>query len=93
MARSDTGEGKVHPMTGQEGPGMEKRYSSTLSLNLGDILEWVVNATPRPFYLLEKPGTHCIGGWVGPRAGQDRCQPYSNKSEVKQSLFRSNRDA
>jgi len=20
-----------------------------------------------------KPGTHCIGGWVGPRAGQDAC--------------------
>jgi hypothetical protein len=19
------------------------------------------------------PGTHCIGGWVGPRAGVDRC--------------------
>jgi hypothetical protein len=26
---------------------------------------WVVNATPRPLY----PGTHCVGGWVGPRAG------------------------
>jgi len=31
---------------------------------------WVVNATPRP---LNPPfrgiaGTHCIGGWVGPRA-------------------------
>jgi hypothetical protein len=21
----------------------------------------------------ERPGTHCIGGWVGPRAGLDRC--------------------
>ena len=20
-----------------------------------------------------KPGAHCIGGWVGPRAGLDRC--------------------
>jgi hypothetical protein len=24
-------------------------------------------------YPREKPGTHCIGGWVGPRAGLDRC--------------------
>jgi len=21
----------------------------------------------------ERAGTHCTGGWVGPRAGQDRC--------------------
>jgi len=21
----------------------------------------------------ERPDTHCIGGWVGPRAGLDRC--------------------
>ena len=27
---------------------------------------WVVNATPRPIYPRERPGTHCIGGWVGP---------------------------
>jgi len=29
---------------------------------------WVVNATPRPLYPQERPGTHCTGGWVGPRA-------------------------
>jgi len=34
---------------------------------------WVVNATPRPLYPREKPGTHCIGGWVGPRAVLDLC--------------------
>jgi len=34
---------------------------------------WVVNAMPRPLYPRERPGTHCIGGWVGPRAGLDRC--------------------
>jgi hypothetical protein len=22
---------------------------------------------------LERPGTHCIGGWVGPRADLDGC--------------------
>ena len=21
----------------------------------------------------ERPGTHCTGGWVGPRAGMDEC--------------------
>ena len=31
----------------------------------------VVSATPRPLHRREKPGTHCIGGWVGPRAGLD----------------------
>ena len=34
---------------------------------------WVVNATLRPLYPLEKPGTHCTGGWVGTRAGLDGC--------------------
>jgi len=33
----------------------------------------VVNATPRPLCPLERPVTHCIGGWVGLRAGQDGC--------------------
>jgi len=32
---------------------------------------WVVNATPRPFYLRGKTSTRCIGAWVGPRAGLD----------------------
>ena len=34
---------------------------------------WVVNATPRPLYPRERPGTRCIGGWVGPGAGLDGC--------------------
>jgi hypothetical protein len=42
-------------------------------LNLGARLRWVVNATIRPFCRRERPGTHCIGGWVGPRAGLDGC--------------------
>ena len=21
----------------------------------------------------ERPGTHCTGGWIGPRAGQEAC--------------------
>ena len=28
---------------------------------------------PAALYARERPGTHCTGGWVGPRAGLDRC--------------------
>jgi hypothetical protein len=32
----------------------------------------VVSFTPRPLYPRERAsGTHCIGGWVDPRAGLD----------------------
>jgi hypothetical protein len=57
--------GKIHPKTGHE------MYNSILSLT-SELMGWVVNATPRPLYLREKPATHCIGGWVGPRAGLER---------------------
>jgi hypothetical protein len=29
---------------------------------------------PAAFYPRERPGTHCTGGWVGPRAVLDRCR-------------------
>jgi hypothetical protein len=34
---------------------------------------WVVSITPRPRFTpgQRAPGTHCTGGWVGPRAGLD----------------------
>jgi hypothetical protein len=44
------------------------------SSNLGARWEWVVNATLRPLYPLERPGTHCTGDWVGPRSGLDGCE-------------------
>jgi hypothetical protein len=34
---------------------------------------WVVNAMLRPLYPQVGPGTHCIGGWMDPRAGLDGC--------------------
>jgi len=40
--------------------------------NFGIRLGWVVIATPRPLYPLERPGTHYIGGWVDPRSNVDR---------------------
>jgi hypothetical protein len=34
---------------------------------------WVVNAKPRSLYPPERPGAHCIGGWVAQvRSGQVR---------------------
>ena len=42
--------------------------SLSLSLsNLGARWGWVIKARPWPLYPRERPGTHCIGGWVGPR--------------------------
>jgi hypothetical protein len=34
---------------------------------------WVVNVLPRPLYPQERPGSHCIGCGVGPKAGLDWC--------------------
>jgi hypothetical protein len=34
-------------------------------------MELVVKATPRPLYPQERPGTHCIGGWLSPMSGLD----------------------
>jgi hypothetical protein len=55
----------------------------------------VINATPRPLYPRERPGTHCIGGWVGPRDILDWCgtfRPYrdsiSGPSTRGESLYR-----
>jgi len=62
----------VHTRTGHEGPEGQYRYSSTLSLTSA-LDGWVVSATPRPLHARERPGTHCIGGWVGLRAGMDGC--------------------
>jgi len=40
--------------------------------------EWGVSVTPRPaLYHRERPSTHCTGGWVGSRAGLDRCGKIS----------------
>jgi hypothetical protein len=47
---------------------------------------WVVNATPRPLYTQERPGTHCIVGWVGPRAGRERCGK-SRPTEIRSPDF------
>jgi hypothetical protein len=50
------------------------RCIALLFLKLGARRWWVVSTTPRPLYPRERPGTHCTGGWVGPRAGLDMCE-------------------
>ena len=67
------GKGKVHPRTGHDSPEGEQRYSSTISST--SALHWglVVKATPPPINPRERPGTHCIGGWVDPKVGLDGC--------------------
>jgi hypothetical protein len=52
---------------------MRSRGIALLFLDLGARRGWVVSTTPRPLYSQERPGTHCAGGWVGPRAGLDVC--------------------
>jgi hypothetical protein len=65
--------GKVHPIKGHEGPKGEYWYSSTLSLT--SALDGVSGQrhTPAALPLGKRPVTHCIGRWVGPRAGLDGC--------------------
>ena len=73
LFREQQGKGKVHHRTGQEGPAGELRYSSTLSLS--SALDGVGGQRHAPAALPpeKRPGTHFIGGWVGPRAGLDGC--------------------
>jgi hypothetical protein len=42
-------------------------------LDLGTRWGWVVSVTPLPRFTPGErtPGTHCTGGWVGPRTGLD----------------------
>ena len=50
----------------------------------------VVNATPRPLYPRERPGTHCTGGWVSLNAGLDRCgksRPHRDSIPVYRDIL------
>ena len=58
-------------------------------------MRWVVKATPQQIYPREWPGTHCTGGWVGPRAGLDGCENLAptgkwspDRSARSESLYR-----
>jgi len=63
--------GKVHPSTGHEGTEREYMYSSTLSFT--SVLDgdgWSMPHLGR-FTPTQRPSTHCIDGWMGPRACLD----------------------
>ena len=65
-------------------------YSSTLSLT--SALDWVGGQRHAPAALPpgKRPGTHCIGGWVGLRAGMDgygNARPHRD-SNCNESLYR-----
>jgi hypothetical protein len=50
----------------------------------------VVSTTPWPLYPRERPGTHCTGGWVGPRAGLDlseKSHPHRDSIHGPSSLW------
>ena len=50
---------------------------------------WVVNATIRPTYTRERPGTHFIGGWLGSMAGLDGCEksrPHRHYPQIHRHL-------
>jgi hypothetical protein len=72
---------------GPEGSGDGQRCSSTLSWPRRQ-KGWVVSTTPRPLYHRERPGTHCTGGWVGPRAGLDVCGKSRIKSKKKNMFYK-----
>jgi hypothetical protein len=46
-------------------------------LDLGNSWRWMVSFTPRSLYSREKAsGTHCIGGWMDPKAGLDDTEKW-----------------
>jgi hypothetical protein len=52
-------------------------------LDLGARRGLVVSTTPWPLYPRERPGTHCTGGLVGPRAGLDVCEkPQPHRDSI-----------
>jgi hypothetical protein len=65
-------QGKGYPITGHDGPEGDQMYGSILpSVSALDGGGW---SAPRPGrFTPGRLGTHCIGGWVGPRAGLDGC--------------------
>jgi len=58
--------GKAHRRTGQ-------RYNSTHSLTLALYGVGGQRQSPAALPVAKRPVIHCIGGWVGPRAGLNGC--------------------
>jgi hypothetical protein len=55
-------------------------------LNLGTRWRWLASFTPQALYPGERaPGTHWIGGWVGPRAGLNAVAKRNNTYHYRES--------
>jgi hypothetical protein len=67
------GKGTVRPRTGHEGPEVEKRYSSTLSLTSALDVVGGQRHDSAALPMGKRPGTHCTGAWVVLTAGLDGC--------------------
>ena len=68
--------------TGHEDTVGDYRYSSTLSLF--SALDGVGGKRHAPVALpQERPGSHCIGGWVVPRAGLDGCGKFRTSPGIE----------
>ena len=63
------GKGKVFPLQARCGPEGGQRYSSTLPRPRHQKGVSGQQHAPAALYPRERLGTHCTGGWVGPRAG------------------------
>ena len=71
---------KVHPKTGHE--GQEKAYMFSSTLYLTPSLDGVGGQCHAPAALPpERPGTPCIGNWVGLKAGLDWCGKCSSHQD------------
>jgi hypothetical protein len=87
--------GRVHHVRGHKNPEGEYRYGSTLPLT--SVLDGVGSQDHAPAAVPpgKRPGNHCIGAWVGSRAGLKRCgksRPYRDSipdsPARRQSLYR-----
>jgi hypothetical protein len=68
-----SGKGKAVPLHAMDALWGERSYNSySFSTSALDGDEWSASRHGRAFTPGERtPGTHCTGGWVGPRAGLD----------------------
>jgi hypothetical protein len=77
LQHSKVGQNYVHPATRHEVTAGEYRYSFTLyltsALDGGGGGGGIQRHAPAALLPGKRTGTHCTGGWVGPRPGLDWC--------------------
>jgi hypothetical protein len=73
---------------GLDGPGIESRWGRDFP-HMGVRGQRHAPAAPYP---QERPGSHCTGGWVGLRAGLDRCSVFLRKRNIADKRCRGNQN-